>query len=177
MLTVLLGGARSGKSTAAMRLAGRAGGAVCFIATSPHIDGDDDLDARIAAHRAERPTHWTTVEAEIELAAAVRAAGESLVIVDCLTVWLGNLVHHGYDDDAIAAASDDALRAVLDRQAESIVVTNEVGLGIVPADAMSRRYRDLLGRINQQWVAAGDHAHLLIAGRALPLIELEWTDP
>lgn len=172
MLTVLLGGARSGKSSAALRLAGRSGAHVCFIATSPRIAGDHDLDARIAAHRAERPPTWSTIETEIDLAAAIRTAADALAVVDCLTVWLGNVMHHGLDDSAIAAASDAALTAATERVGDTIVVTNEVGAGIVPGDAVSRRYRDLLGNINQDWVGAADEAYLVVAGRALPLTEL-----
>ena len=172
MLTVLLGGARSGKSSAALRLAEQSGGRVCFIATSPRIDGDLELGARIEAHRAERPSSWETIETETDLAGAIAVAGDALVIVDCLTVWLGNLMHHGLDDDAISAASDASIRSAAGRSADSIIVTNDVGSGIVPADATSRRYRDLLGGINQRWVAASDAAHLVIAGRALSLTEL-----
>lgn len=172
MLTVLLGGARSGKSTAALRIAERSGGAVCFVATSPRIDGDDELDRRIETHRAERPPAWRTIEAELDLAAAVTDAGDAHTIVDCLTVWLGNLLHHGRTDDEILAASTAALANVTARDADTTVVTNEVGLGIVPAEAMTRRYRDLLGCVNQQWVAASDRALLLVAGRALPLTDL-----
>lgn len=172
MLTVLLGGARSGKSSAALGMAERSTDSVCFIATSPRIDGDHDLEARIARHRAERPAAWTTIEAETDLAAALDAAGDALVIVDCLTVWLGNLMHHDLDDEAVGVANDAALTAATARAAATIVVTNEVGSGIVPAEPMARRYRDLLGVINQRWVAASDAAHLVIAGRALPLSEL-----
>jgi len=173
MLTVLLGGARSGKSTAALRLAERSDRPVTFVATSPRIDGDDDLAARIDAHRAERPATWRTVEAEVDLASAIACAGDDdLVIIDCLTVWLGNLLHHGASDDDVDAASSLALEAALARTADTIVITNEVGMGIVPADADTRRYRDLLGRINQRWVDRSARALLIVAGRALPL-----TDP
>jgi adenosyl cobinamide kinase/adenosyl cobinamide phosphate guanylyltransferase len=172
MLTVLLGGARSGKSTAALRIAERSAAAVCFVATSPRIAGDDDLDRRIEAHRAERPNTWRTIEAELDLATAIVGAGTAHTVVDCLTVWLGNLAHHGRTDEEILAASTAALAAATGRMADTTVVTNEVGLGIVPADATTRHYRDLLGRINQQWVGASDRALLLVAGRALPLADL-----
>lgn len=171
MLTVLLGGARSGKSTAALELAARHDGAVAFIATAPSIDGDVELAARIAVHRAERPASWRTIEAEIHLAAALHDAGDSFVIVDCLTVWLGNLLHHGHDDESVDRLTDDALSVATTRSAPTVVVSNEVGFGIVPADAESRRYRDLLGRVNQRWVAASDRAVLLVAGRAISLDE------
>lgn len=172
MLTVLLGGARSGKSTAALRLARRATGPVCFIATSPRIDGDDDLEQRIETHRAERPATWRTIEAELDIAAALRDAADDFVVLDCLTVWLGNLMHHGHTDDEIVNASTTALQVAATRDVDTVVVTNEVGLGIVPVDAMTRRYRDLLGRVNQQWVEASDEALLVIAGRMLLLTDL-----
>lgn len=176
MLTVLLGGARSGKSTAALRLAERQVEPVIYVATSPHIDGDLDLAHRIEAHQAERPTSWATIEVEVDLAAAVTdTEGSSFVIVDCLTVWVGNLIHHHHDDDAIGSANSDAISAVRGRTGDTVVVSNEVGFGIVPADALSRRYRDLLGRINQQWVAASDRACLMVAGRSIDLTELGTT--
>lgn len=180
MLTVLLGGARSGKSTAALQIAERSGAPVHFIATSPRIDGDRELATRISDHRAERPNHWRTTEAELELAAALDApatADDAHVIIDCLTVWLGNLMHHGLDDPAIESASEAALSIVGERRGATTVVTNEVGLGIVPADALSRRYRDLLGRLNQRWVGASDHAFLMVAGRALRLSDVSEVPP
>lgn len=170
MLTFLTGGARSGKSTLAVRLASRGGGPVTYVATAPHIDGDVDLADRIEHHRAERPADWTTIEEPIHLAAAVRSApGDRILIVDCLTVWLGNLVHRGLTADAALAASDEAIAAVRARVGDAIVVSNEVGLGIVPADAATRAYRDLLGNINQRWAAAADRAWLVVAGRGVPL--------
>lgn len=172
MLTILLGGARSGKSTAAVELARRSGRDVCFIATSPHIEGDADLEQRIAAHQAERPHEWRTVEEPIELAEAIERSGNELLIVDCLTVWVGNLMHHGWSDAEIDNSTQRAVSAARTRQSDTIVVTNEVGNGIVPADAMSRRYRDVLGRVNQRWVGSSDRALLMVAGRALEL-----TDP
>lgn len=172
MLTILLGGARSGKSTAALRIAARSSADVCFVATSPRIPGDDDLGARIDAHAAERPAGWRTIEAEIDLADAITDAGDAHVVVDCLTVWLGNLMHHGRTDGEILSASNAALEIATKRTHDTTVVTNEVGWGIVPADPTTRRYRDLLGRVNQEWVGASDRALLLVAGRVLPLTDL-----
>jgi adenosyl cobinamide kinase/adenosyl cobinamide phosphate guanylyltransferase len=177
VLTVLLGGARSGKSRAAVRIARATTGRVCYVATSPRIDGDRELDARIDAHRAERPPNWDTIEAETDLAGAIAAAADAFVIVDCLTVWLGNLLHHGLDDAAVGAASEASIDAAVQRSAGSVIITNDVGSGIVPADAMTRRYRDLLGGINQRWVAVSDAAHLVVAGRALSLTELGQSLP
>jgi adenosyl cobinamide kinase/adenosyl cobinamide phosphate guanylyltransferase len=171
MLTVLLGGARSGKSALAVEIANRAGNEVTYVATSPTIAGDHDLAERIAHHRAERPTTWITIEEELDIAAALARVATPVVIVDCLTVWTGNMFHHGRDESAILDASDAAIAAVTDRDLVAVVISNEVGLGIVPDNELARDYRDALGRVNQRWVAAADHALLMVAGRALPLHE------
>lgn len=169
MLIVLVGGARSGKSSYAEALGRRHGGAVTYVATAPRIDGDDDLDGRIARHRADRPDGWVTIEEELDLAGAIARAGDTFAIVDCLTTWTGNLQYHGRSESEALAATDVAIAAATARTATTVVVTNEVGMGIVPADALTREYRDLLGRVNQRWVAAADRAMLMVAGRALPL--------
>jgi adenosyl cobinamide kinase/adenosyl cobinamide phosphate guanylyltransferase len=163
VLVVLVGGARSGKSAYAEELGRRHAGPVSYIATAPRIAGDDDLGARIARHRSDRPARWSTIEEELDLAGALRRAGDALAIVDCLTTWVGNLQYHG------RTGTDGAIALATARAATTVVVTNEVGMGIVPADALTREYRDLLGRVNQRWVAAADRAMLMIAGRALPL--------
>jgi len=170
MIDFLVGGARSGKSALALALAHRHRGAVVYVATSPRIDGDDDLHARIEAHRRERPAGWSTVEEEVDLAGAIAGAPDgALVVVDCITLWVNNLVWRGGDDDSVLAATDAAVGAAAARRDPVVVVSNEVGLGIVPADATSRRFRDLLGRVNQRWAVAADRSVLLVAGRALPL--------
>lgn len=169
MLTVLLGGARSGKSALADELGRRADGPVTYVATCPRIAGDVELGERIDRHRADRPAWWATIEEETDLAGAIASAGAGLVIVDCLTLWVNNLQHHGLGVARIAAASEAALRATRDRDGDTVVVSNEVGLGIVPADAGSRAYRDLLGSVNRAWAAAADRALFLVAGRAMAL--------
>ena len=169
MFTLILGGARSGKSALAEELGRRAGTQVTFVATCPRIDGDDDLTSRIERHRADRPAGWTTIEEELDLTGAVERAAADFLVVDCLTLWVGNLQFHGHDGEAVAEASRRALAAIRRRSADTVVVSNEVGLGIVPADATSRDYRDLLGRVNREWAAAADRALFLVAGRALPL--------
>lgn len=170
---VLVGGARSGKSALAERLGRQHDGPVAYLATAPRIAGDADLDARIARHRADRPAGWTTIEEELDLAAAIARAGDAFLIVDCLTTWTGNLQYHGHSEQQALAATDDAIAAARARRdalgATTAVVTNEVGMGIVPGDALSREYRDLLGRINQRWVDAADRALALVAGRAIAL--------
>jgi adenosylcobinamide kinase/adenosylcobinamide-phosphate guanylyltransferase len=171
MLTVLLGGARSGKSVLAVEIASRAGNDVTYLATSPTIPGDDDLAQRITRHRAERPSTWTTIEEQLDLAPALANVDTPVVIVDCLTVWAGNMLHYGRDEQAILEASDAAIAVVTDRALAAVVVSNEVGLGIVPVNELARDYRDVLGRVNQRWVAAADQALFMVAGRALPLRE------
>lgn len=173
-VTFLVGGARSGKSTWAVRLGERhhaAGGSVWFVATAEPFD--DDLRERIARHRDERPP-WPTVEAPIELADAVTTAPlDALAIVDCLTVWLANLFAHDVDRDGRARHVDSLVAALTERPAPTVVVSNEVGLGLVPDTALGRDYRDELGRINQRVAALAERSVLLVAGRALPLFDPE----
>jgi adenosyl cobinamide kinase/adenosyl cobinamide phosphate guanylyltransferase len=170
-LTLLLGGARSGKSRLAVELAAECAQPVTYVATSPRIEDDADLDARIAAHQAERPAHWRTLEEQIDLDAALGAAGNDVVIVDCLTLWTSNAMWHGHDDGhVIDQATRHAARASA-RHAPTIVISNEVGLGVHPSTATGRRFRDLLGTVNQVWARAADRSLLLVAGRALELAD------
>jgi len=171
MLTVLLGGARSGKSALAIDIAqsAAAGAAVTYLATSPEIPGDADLADRIAIHRAERPPAWTTVEEQLDITDALARVDTDVVIVDCLTTWAGNMLHYGRDEAAVLADSDAAIAVIRARRLQAIVVSNEVGLGIVPVNDLARAYRDVLGRVNQRWVAASDRAMFMVAGRAVAL--------
>ena len=170
-LTVLLGGARSGKSALAVEMGRRHAGGVTFLATSPPIDGD--LADRIARHRAERPA-WPTIEEPHDVAGALTGAGDDLVIVDCLTLWVNNLLHRGDADADIEALSRSTAAGAAERAGPTVVITNEVGLGVHPETELGRRYRDVLGRVNQHWVQAADVALLLVAGRAVPLSD-PWT--
>lgn len=170
MITFLVGGARSGKSTLAVELGRRHLGPVVFVATAEPFD--DDLRARVDAHRAERPD-WPTVEAPVELAAAVTdTPGDALVVVDCLTVWVGNLFHHLDGEPARRAAYDALVAMLTSRSGHTVVVSNEVGLGLHPDTSLGREYRDELGRLNQRVAALADRSLFLVAGRALTL-----TDP
>jgi adenosyl cobinamide kinase/adenosyl cobinamide phosphate guanylyltransferase len=166
-LVVLLGGARSGKSRLAVRLAAASGAPVVFVATGE--PGDEEMAARIEQHRQERPAAWTTVEEPRRLLDAVEAvpAGCCLV-VDCLSLWIANLIEKT-SADAIEAEAATAAEVAAARAAPTIAVSNEVGLGVVPATPLGRAYRDVLGRVNQAWVAAADEAMLVVAGRVLPL--------
>jgi adenosylcobinamide kinase / adenosylcobinamide-phosphate guanylyltransferase len=167
-LTLLLGGARSGKSALAVRAAGAWTGPVEVVVTAEARDAE--MAARIQRHRAERPDGWRTVEAPRELEAALRdAAVGALVIVDCLTLWVSNLMELGLDDEAVARRAQEAAALAASRAAPTLAISNEVGSGIVPGAALARRYRDLLGQVNAAWAAAADQALLLVAGRALPL--------
>jgi adenosyl cobinamide kinase/adenosyl cobinamide phosphate guanylyltransferase len=176
MLTFLVGGARSGKSTLAVQMGEHQGGAVTFVATAELFD--DDLRQRVERHRLERPAAWLTVEAPVGLAAGVRAVpSEHFVIIDCLTVWMANLLVHIGTADGIAAHVDDFVQALGERLQHAdkgtVVVSNEVGMGIHPDTSMGRNYRDDLGRLNQRVAALADTSLLLVAGRALRL-EKPW---
>jgi adenosylcobinamide kinase / adenosylcobinamide-phosphate guanylyltransferase len=173
MLVLCLGGARSGKSAFALEQAlgheRRTGGTVTFVATSPRIDGDADLESRIAAHRAERPTSWRTVEEPVDLTGALHHCDDTFVVVDCLTLWVSNLMWRGDTDGDVFDLAGRTARAAAARNASTFVISNEVGMGVHPTSDEGRRYRDLLGRVNQVWAAAADRTLLLVAGRALAL--------
>jgi adenosylcobinamide kinase/adenosylcobinamide-phosphate guanylyltransferase len=152
-LVVYVGGARSGKSTLAVERAQAHGAPVTFIATGEA--GDDEMAERIERHKAERPAGWTTIEEPIDVAGALASVSDTdTVVVDCLSLWIAN-------------GGDGAVPAP--RTGLTIAVTNEVGLGIVPVNALARAYRDDLGRVNAAWVAASDEAYFVVAGRALRL--------
>ena len=164
-LTFLLGGARSGKSTLALQLATRASGSVTLIATAEARD--EEMMERIERHRSERPQGWETVEEPLELEAALGLVPEDrVVVVDCISLWVANLLECGENAEGRNAAAAEAARK---RPAATIVVSNEVGLGVVPVSELGRRYRDVLGRVNAQWAAAADEAALVVAGRMLRL--------
>jgi adenosylcobinamide kinase/adenosylcobinamide-phosphate guanylyltransferase len=169
-LTLLLGGARSGKSALAARLAAGWAGPVTVVVTGEARD--EEMAARIRRHRAGRPAAWRTVEAPSELEPALLAApAGGFVIVDCLTLWVSNLLEGGLTDDEVERRAAAAAAAAAARAAPTVAVSNEVGAGIVPTGALARRYRDLLGQVNTIWAGAADQALLLVAGRAVPLLD------
>lgn len=162
----VFGGARSGKTALALAWAEASGRRPVMVATAEAWDAE--MAARIAAHRAERDGRWRTVEAPLELVAALRtaAAPESIVVVDCLTLWLSNLLLA----ERSVEAEIDGLVAELGRCAgPTILVSNEVGLGIVPENALARRFRDLQGRLNRQVAAVADRVTFVAAGLSLRL--------
>lgn len=169
-LTFVLGGARSGKSAYAERLAAASARPVTYIATARSADAE--FARRIAHHRARRPAHWGLVEAGAGLGDALRAADgdDACVLVDCLTLWLAGLLcppegDGPAPDDADAAARIDAFMAALaGARGRIIVVSNEIGLGVVPLGAVTRRYVDELGRLNQRVAALAPEVTLMVAG-------------
>lgn len=163
-ITLILGGARSGKSRLAEELAASHAGDLLYIATAEAWD--DEMRARIAEHRARRGGRWRTMEAPLDLAPAIAAAEAGVVVVvDCLTLWLSNLMHAGRDAAAETAGLLAALQAA---KAPVLLVSNEVGLGIVPDNALARAFRDHQGRLNQAVAAAADQVIFMAAG--LPLV-------
>jgi len=192
-LIVILGGARSGKSAFAERLAANSGRSVAFIATA--TAGDDEMRERIARHRASRPKGWHTLEEALDLARAVHRAVElaDVLLLDCVTLWLGNVLLResgrrekdeeaevefhttgGLFDEVALKEIEALLSAVklLGPNKTLIVVTNEVGLGIVPAYPLGRLYRDTLGYVNQRLAQAADRVYLMVAGMAVDIKRL-----
>ena len=175
MKVLVTGGVRSGKSTHAEQLL-RGEPMVRYVAPgpTPEEQGDPDWTARIEAHRARRPAHWTTVETR-DLAAAL--VGDGAILVDCLGTWLTAVLDEAalWESAAdavhahVAARTEAAITALLAATGPVVVVTNEVGLGVVPEHRSGRLFRDLLGVVNQRFGAACDEVHLVVAGRVLRL--------
>lgn len=185
-LVLILGGARSGKSAIAEKMAREWGGQVTFVATAePH---DDEMKQRIRAHQAARPAGWRTIEEPLRLGDAVRGAAmeSDTVLVDCLTLWVSNLLgrlERPASDDGWApvpaqltpevdAAAVSLLDAARSTDATILVVSNEVGLGLVPPYPLGRVYRDLLGHANRRLAAEADQVLLMVAGLALDVKRL-----
>ena len=179
MKVLVTGGVRSGKSRHAeelvLTLAGD--GPATYVAPGPTTDHDRDPDwaARVAAHRARRPAAWGTIETR-DVAAALRE-GSAPVLVDCLGTWLSAVLDEeqawdlttGQLEELVARRTDDVVAALAATDRDVVLVTNEVGLGVVPAHRSGRVFRDLLGAVNQQLGAACDEVHLVVAGRVLVL--------
>lgn len=167
-LVFLVGGARSGKTALALGLAARSGGPVVVVATAEVRD--EEMAARIERHRAERPRDWSTLEVPLDVTRALAGAPEeACVVVDCLTLWTSNALEAGWSDEAVERAADELAALAAARSAPTLVVSNEVGLGIVPDTPLGRRYRDVHGRVNAVVAAAAERALLVVAGRTLEL--------
>jgi len=187
-LILIIGGARSGKSTFAERLAAGSGKRVAFIATA--TASDEDMQDRIARHRAARSTEWMTIEEPLDLVNAVQEAskGVDVLLLDCMTLWLSNWMgqqenrDEGDDVSLKNSYTESALTAIeallatvktLEAGKTLLVVTNEVGLGIVPMHPLSRTYRDVLGWINQRLAQNAERVYLMVAGIAVDVKELQ----
>jgi adenosylcobinamide kinase/adenosylcobinamide-phosphate guanylyltransferase len=161
--TLILGGARSGKSGHAENIALQSGREIVYIATATAQDAE--MQARIAHHRATRPTHWQTVEEPLALAACLQqyAAPNRLLLVDCLTLWLTNLLCLD-DENRLQTETAHLLQCLPTLPGDIIFVSNEVGLGIVPLGALTRRYVDETGRLHQQLALQSDTVIFMVAG-------------
>jgi adenosylcobinamide kinase / adenosylcobinamide-phosphate guanylyltransferase len=168
-VTLVLGGVRSGKSRFALQLATHAQ-RVTFLATAERRE-DEEMQRKIERHRAERPQHWTTIEEPLKLAAAIGSVSNcDLLLIDCLTLFAGKMLDVFGDDSIAISENIGALCLALKAPPCPVVlVSNEVGSGVVPAFELGRRYRDLLGEINQRVAAIADHVVLMVAGLPLTL--------
>jgi adenosylcobinamide kinase/adenosylcobinamide-phosphate guanylyltransferase len=178
MLSLLIGGARSGKSSLAARWAVEASNRVCCIVTA--TASDDEMAARITAHRRERPSHWRVREEPVRLASALQEESRTgdLLLVDCLTLWTANCLWPATADATTdlqpdlhgwLAQRDAFIETLRSTTNEVIIVTNEVGMSLVPENAAARLFRDEQGRLNQQVAAVCDSVFLVSAGLALRL--------
>ena len=175
-LVVLTGGARSGKSRLAVELASCHGGPVVVVATAEALD--EEMAERIRRHREQRPGEWATVEEPIELERVIgEAPPEAYLVIDCLTLWVANLIGRELPDDQILARSRVAASLAGGRPTGTVAVTNEVGSGVVPDNFLGRRFRDVLGSVNADWASAAARVGLVAAGRLLPLSTADdiWT--
>lgn len=163
---LVLGGARSGKSRHAQAIAEAAGGDFVFVATAQAFDGE--MRDRIVRHQADRDARWRTVEAPLALVEAIQAADGAgvVMLVDCLTLWVSNLLLGDHDIDA---ATEALVTTIAGASARIVFVSNEVGYGIVPDNALARRFRDVAGILNQRVAAVVDRVDLVAAGLPLRL--------
>ncbi len=180
---LLLGGARSGKSSFAERLAGSANSRVLYVATAE--SGDEEMERRIAVHRAARPETWRTLEAPLRVGKSIKDCygGEGFIILDCITVLVSNIVLMSSEtpenlcidaaEEAVSAEIDGLQSCMESLQAGFILVSNEVGLGLVPENSLGRAYRDILGRTNQRLASFCDTVYLMVAG--IPVVVKQRT--
>ena len=175
-MTLILGGARSGKSSHAQKLAAEQGKSVLYVATAEARD--KEMAARIAAHRAERPAHWRTLEAPLDVGAGIRAniGAADVVLIDCLTLLASNVIapmpeNVSYEDAerALMEEIEGLIAAYSESAARWILISNEVGLGLVPPYPLGRRYRDALGRANQHLAKTADEVLFMVAGLQMTL--------
>lgn len=179
-LVLILGGARSGKSSFAQRLAGMVDGKVIFLATAQA--GDDEMVKRIAMHKASRPSSWRTIEEPLELDCVLQreATSADVILVDCLTLWLSNiLIRDGESAEAeVLRQADNILDNYQRGNTSYIMVSGEVGLGLVPPYPLGRDFRDIMGRMNQKLAQSADKVFILLAGIPLEIksLGMPWLD-
>lgn len=167
-LTLLLGGVRSGKSALAVRWGREWKGPVTVLATAEARD--QEMANKIRQHRQERPSSWLTVEEPLEVERGLEGADpNAFVIIDCLTLWISNLIEKGLDDGQIEKRADKAASISAQRNAPTIAITNEVGLGLIPANALARRFGEVLGYVNKSWASAAETTYVMFAGRSIRL--------
>lgn len=170
-LILLVGGARSGKSQLALELASRQRASVVFVATAEPLD--EEMAERISRHRAQRPSAWRTLEEPLRLAEAIASAEpEECLVIDCLTLWTANALG-AYGAEETLARSLEAAALAASRPGSTVVVSNEVGLGIVPEHPLARGYRDLLGQVNAHWAGCAGEVLFVLAGRILRPLGVE----
>jgi len=170
MIYLFIGGCRSGKSTAALQRAQQIGGArKIFVATCQPYDAEMQL--RVERHRRERDAAWETIEEPLEIADIVRqqSGPQTVILVDCLTLWLTNMVVADADDASINQRIETLTEALSKARGAVLLVANEVGMGIVPDNAMSRRFRDWAGSLNQQMARCAREVILTVAGIPVPI--------
>ncbi len=167
-LILVLGGAASGKSQAALDRAGRIG-PKAFVATGQALDGE--MKARIARHRETRSADWITAEVPRDLAVWFRSEGKGYrtIVVDCLTLWLSNVCGRRIIDAEMAPRVEELLEAIRTTQARVVLVSNELGFGLVPTSRSARAFRDVAGRVNQQIAAAAKEVYFVVGGQSLRL--------
>ena len=177
---LIIGGARSGKSRFAQELASKSNEAVLFVATA--VAGDDEMRRRIEEHKRARPATWATLEVTVDIGSQIdrKIGGAGVVIIDCIALLVNNIFNqYGPQTDEqinapliekkVTGEIDKLIECINHNEASFIIVTNEVGLGLVPADEVSRLYRDLLGRANQMLAASADEVYLMAAGLAVQI--------
>ena len=172
-LTVLLGGARAGKSDLAVQIARSWNREVTFVATAEAWD--DEMSERIRRHQAQRPSEWTTVEEPLHIGRVLAdVPPEHGVVIDCLTLWVNNVMVGKVPDEQVPELARELAQKAASHPGEVVVVSNEVGLGVVPMNKLTRRYVDLLGAVNRILVESAARSMFVVAGR---LVELPAADP
>jgi adenosylcobinamide kinase/adenosylcobinamide-phosphate guanylyltransferase len=167
-LHLILGGSRSGKSRRAEEVAAAKGAPVTYVATYATAQSDPEMEDRVARHRKQRPSHWTTIENRFDLKLLFHEQRNSLILLDCLTLWLSHRQMTESREDVILAELEEAVRGIVPENPGLIIVSNELGLGLVPSSPEGRSFRDLTGRANQLVARLASRVEFMVAG--LPML-------